>query len=154
MKERRADLEARYGDRFDAALAGTMEGHRATDTGVTGFLGVTHVEVGPGWCVCEIGVTEAMFNPAGVAHGAVTAALVDHTLGVTAMPVLPPRSWPATLEFKLNYLAPVRAGVLRAVGEVRSLSARTAVVAVECTNNDRPVAIALGTIAITPPKDT
>lgn len=149
----KADLTTRYADRFDERLAATMEGRQMVDTGVTGFLGLNHVEVGPGWCICEIEVTEALFNPAGVAHGAVTAALVDHTLGVTAMPVLPSRSWPATLEFKLNYLAPVRAGVLRAAGEVRSLSVRTAVVSVECTNQDRPVAIALGTIAITPPKD-
>jgi uncharacterized protein (TIGR00369 family) len=150
----KAELDRRFVDKFDQALASGMQGHRALDSGVTGFLGVTHVEVGPGWCICEIEVTEALFNPAGVAHGAVTAALVDHTLGVTAMPVLPSRSWPATLEFKLNYLAPVRAGTLRAAGEVRSLSARTAVVAVDCTNNQRLVATALGTIAITPPRDS
>ena len=148
----RDDLAARFGDRFDQGLATAMQGHRSLDTGVTGFLGVTHVELGPGWCVCELEVTEALFNPAGVAHGGVTAALVDHTLGVTAMPVLPAGSWPATLEFKLNYLAPVRAGPLRAAGEVRAMSARTAVVSVECTNNDRVVALAQGTVAITPPK--
>ena len=144
-------LTARYGDRFDQALADVAVGYEEPG-GITSFLGVRLVEMGPGWSVCELEVTEALFNPAGVTHGGVTATLVDHTLGATAMPVLPPRSWPATLEFKINYLAPVRAGLLRATGEVRSLSTRIAVVSVECTNNDRTVALAQGTVAITPPK--
>jgi uncharacterized protein (TIGR00369 family) len=147
------ELTARYGERFDQQMADAMVNlSGAHDAGLPGYLGMRFVEVGAGWCVCEIDITAALFNPVGVAHGAVVASLIDHTLGTTAMPVLPAGSWPATLEFKVNYLAPVREGVLRARGELQSVSRRTAVVAVECTNQDRLVAVALGTIAITPPK--
>ena len=109
-------------------------------------------DVGPGWCVCELELRPDLLNPAGVAHGAVVASLIDHTLGTTVVPLIPAGSWPATLEFKLNYLAPARDGVLSARGEVRNLTKRTAVVAIECENQGRTVAVALGTIAITPPR--
>jgi uncharacterized protein (TIGR00369 family) len=73
-------------------------------------------------------------------------------LGAAVVSLLEPGTWPATLEFKLSYLAPAREGTLSAWAEVRSISKRTAVVEVECSNAGRIVAIALGTIAITPPK--
>jgi uncharacterized protein (TIGR00369 family) len=147
------DLAERYGDRFDPAFAETMRsvgpGHL---TGIPEYLGMHLVDVGPGFAVFEIEIHAELLNPAGVAHGAVVASLVDHTLGGTVMPLLPPGSWPATLEYKINYLAPAREGVLAARGEVRGLSKRAATVEVECTNGGRLVAVALGTIAITPPK--
>jgi uncharacterized protein (TIGR00369 family) len=147
------ELTARYGAGFDEQLAqGMLRMTPEYGGGLPGFLGLRVAEVGPGWCVCEVDVTPQLFNPVGVAHGAVTASLIDHTLGATTIPVLPAGTWPATLEFKVNYLAPAREGVLRARGELQSLSRRTAVVSVECTNQDRVVAVALGTIAITPPK--
>ena len=111
---------------------------------------MTITSVGPGWCEVELEVTDELLNPFGAAHGAVAASIVDHALGTAVFPLLPLGTWPATLEFKLNYLAPVRPGVLRARAEVVSISARTAVVTVECTNRDRVAATALGTIAITP----
>ncbi len=67
-------------------------------------------------------------------------------------PLLPRGTWPATLEFKLNYLAPARVGVLRATATVVSMSKRTAVIAVDCENEGRLVGTALGTVSITPPK--
>jgi 1,4-dihydroxy-2-naphthoyl-CoA hydrolase len=65
---------------------------------------------------------------------------------------VPRGSWPATIEFKVNYLAPTREGELLARAEVLSLSSRTAVLRVECANGGRAVATALGTVAIVPPK--
>jgi uncharacterized protein (TIGR00369 family) len=106
---------------------------------------------GPGWLVCEIDLRPELHNPAGVVHGSVVASLVDHVLGSTVMPHAP-GNWPATLEFKLNYLAPARDGRLVARAELVSMSKRTAVVSVEVTNEDRLVASALGTVMIVPPK--
>jgi uncharacterized protein (TIGR00369 family) len=151
---RTAALAAKFGDRFDPNLADAIGKVNAGPllTGVPEYLGMRLVELGPGLMVWEVELRPELLNPAGVAHGAVVASLVDHTLGSTIMPLLPAGSWPATLEFKLNYLAPAREGILRARGEVQSMSKRTGVVSVECTNGDRSVAMALGTIAITPPK--
>jgi uncharacterized protein (TIGR00369 family) len=148
------ELRDRFGERFNEALGQAMladEGSMPL-VGIPDYLGMRFTDVGPGWCVCEIDLRPGLLNPAGVIHGAVVASLVDHTLGTTVVPLIPAGSWPATLEFKLNYLAPAREGRLAARGEVRSLTKRTAVVAIDCENDGRTVAAALGTIAITPPR--
>jgi uncharacterized protein (TIGR00369 family) len=145
-------LADRFGERFDAGVA---EGLRRVGPehapGVPQFLGMQITEVGPGWLVCEVELRPELHNPAGVAHGSVVASLVDHVLGCTVMPHAP-GNWPATLEFKLNYLAPAREGMLSARAELVSITSRTAVVAVEVTNEGRMVATALGTVMIVPPK--
>jgi 1,4-dihydroxy-2-naphthoyl-CoA hydrolase len=149
------ELIAMFGDLYDTDFAASLVSEsREAMPGIPEFLGLVITELGPGWLTCELEVRPDLLNPVGVAHGAVVASLIDHVLGATIMPLLPPGSWPATLEFKVNYTAPAREGVLRARGEVCSMSKRTGVVEVECTNNGRTVAVALGTIAITPPKET
>jgi 1,4-dihydroxy-2-naphthoyl-CoA hydrolase len=146
------DVPSEWTERFDAELAGVMLGGGTTDTGVHGFLGIRFTAVEAGRCVAEVDVGPALLNPFGAAHGAVLASVVDHLLGSAVFPIVPRGTWPATLEFKVNYLAPVRPGLLLATATVVSLSRRTAVVAVECEGNGRLVGTALGTIALTPPK--
>jgi len=153
MATPRDELAARFGDRYDARYGQAMlERSMGAVPGVPAYLGMKITDVGPGFAVCEIELRPELMNPVGVAHGAVVASLVDHVLGAAVISHLEPGTWPATLEFKLNYLAPAREGTLSAWSEVRSISKRTAVVEVECTNAGRTVAVALGTIAITPPK--
>jgi 1,4-dihydroxy-2-naphthoyl-CoA hydrolase len=124
--------------------------------GITEYLGLRLVDVGPGTATAEIEVTPELVHNFGAVHGGVVATLVDHVLGAAVLPVVPAGTWPATLEFKLNYLAPVREGVIRAESQILSLRRRTAVVQVTVTNPiadaTHPVATALGTIALTPPK--
>jgi uncharacterized protein (TIGR00369 family) len=143
-------------DRFDEQLARGMLERSAdnpfTGGGVPGYLGIRFTEIVPGRCVAELDVGEDLLNPFGAAHGAVLASLVDHMLGSSVITIIPRGTWPATLEFKLNYLAPTRPGVLRATSRVVSLSKKTAVVAVDCENGGRTVGTALGTIALSPPK--
>jgi uncharacterized protein (TIGR00369 family) len=145
-----------WSDRFDEELARGMlrgmQGAEGGDTGVPGYLGIRFTEVEPGRCVAELEVGEHLLNPFGAAHGAVLASLVDHVLGSAVFPIVPRGTWPATLEFKLNYLAPTRPGTLRGSATVLSLSKKTAVVTVECENNGRVVGTALGTISLTPPR--
>jgi uncharacterized protein (TIGR00369 family) len=85
-------------------------------------------------------------------HGGVIAGLVDHVLGAVLYPVIPRGYWAATTEFKLNYLAPVRTGVVTAEANIISMTKRTAVVRIEVTNDGRPVAAAQGTVLIQQPK--
>lgn len=145
-----------WSDRFDRELADMMltgaQAPEGTETGVPGYLGIRFTQVEPGRCVAEIDIGEHLLNPFGAAHGAVLASLVDHVLGSAVYPLVPRGTWPATLEFKLNYLAPTRPGTLRASSQVLSLSKRTAVVSVDCDNDGRLVGTALGTIALTPPR--
>jgi uncharacterized protein (TIGR00369 family) len=66
--------------------------------------------------------------------------------------VIPKGSWAATTEFKLNLLAPVKAGTLSTAAQVISLTKRTAVVRIEVSNEDRLVCAAQGTVLIMAPK--
>ena len=145
-----------WSDRFDKELADSLlrrsQAPEGSDTGIPGFLDIRFTEVEPGRCVAEIDVGDHLLNPFGAAHGAVLASLVDHVLGSAVFPLVPRGTWPATLEFKINYLAPTRPGTLRASSRVLSLSKKTAVVAVDCENNGRLVGTALGTIALSPPQ--
>jgi uncharacterized protein (TIGR00369 family) len=145
-----------WSDRFDESLAKAMVrgmlGPEGAEGGVPGYLGIRITSVEPGSCVAELDVTDNLLNPFGAAHGAVMASLIDHVLGAAVFPLIPLGTWPATLEFKVNYLAPTRPGVLRATARVRSLSKKTAVVSVDCENDGRPVGTALGTLALSPPK--
>jgi 1,4-dihydroxy-2-naphthoyl-CoA hydrolase len=145
-----------WADRFDEELAVGMlrrsQGPEGGETGVPAYLGIRFTEIEPGRCAAELDVGEHLLNPFGAAHGAVLAALVDHMLGSAVFPIIPRGTWPATLEFKINYLAPTRPGVLRATSRVVSLTKKTAVVTVDCENDGRLVGTALGTIALTPPR--
>ena len=139
-----------FEERYDARVADAMRSSDAAQPGLPAYLGMRISDNGPGWCHVDLEVTDELLNPFGAAHGAVVASIIDHALGSAVFPLVPLGTWPATLEFKVNYLAPARPGLLRARSEVKSLSSRTAVVAVECTNGDRVVATALGTIALVP----
>jgi uncharacterized protein (TIGR00369 family) len=145
-----------WSDRFDERIAQAMiersQGPEGGDTGLPGYLGIRITEVTAGRCVAELEVGDELLNPFGAAHGAVLASLVDHLLGSAVFPLVPLGTWPATLEFKINYLAPTRPGILRATSRVLSLTRKTAVVTVDCENDGRLVGTALGTIALTPPK--
>lgn len=145
-----------WSDRYDEEVANAMlarsQAPEGSDTGVPEYLGIHFTEVGAGRVVAELEVGDHLLNPFGAAHGAVLASLVDHMLGSAVFPIVPRGTWPATLEFKVNYLAPTRPGTLRATSTVLSLTKRTAVVSVQCENAGRVVGTALGTLALTPPR--
>ena len=138
----------RYDERF---AQGLMAAHE-NDKGLTGYLGVRVVDVGPGRMVAELPVREDLLNPFGPLHGGVLAALCDHILGTVCYPVIERGSWAATTEFKLNYLAPVTEGTLRATAEIVSLTKRTAVVRIDVDNDGRAVCLAQGTVLIMAPR--
>jgi uncharacterized protein (TIGR00369 family) len=120
--------------------------------GLPGYLGITATSVGPGRLTCELHVTRELLNPFGAAHGGVVSALVDHVLGAVCMPVIERGAWPATLEYKLNFLAPARMGTMVADATIVSMSKRTAVVRIDVTNDGRPICVAQGAVAIMPPR--
>lgn len=141
-------------DSFDPAVAELMTTSHGAMGGIPDYLGIRTVEVGPGTMTAELDVRAELLNPFGSAHGGTLAALADHVLGAVLYPLIPTGAWAATTELKLNFLAPVRDGVLRARSEVISLTKRTAVVRIDATNNDRLVGAAQGTVTISAPKKT
>lgn len=120
--------------------------------GLPAYLQIRTTAIAPGRLSCELPVTEELLNPFGAAHGGVVSALIDHALGAVCFPVVPRGSWPATQEFKLNFLAPARPGPMTAEAAIVSLSKRTAIVRIDVVNNGRLVGAAQGTVAIMAPK--
>jgi len=139
-------------ERFDQAIAdGFVDIHKA-QTGLPKFLGLRVDSVTAGRMVVSLNAREEFHNPFGSMHGGILAGLVDHVLGAVLYPVIPRGHWAATTEFKLNYLSPVRTGVVTAEATIISMTKRTAVVRVEVSNDGRPVCAAQGTVLIQAPK--
>jgi len=138
-------------DTYDPAVAEAMVSSMPL-TGIPEFLGIHVTEVGPGTMTAELEIRPELLNPFGSAHGGVLAALMDHVLGAVLYPLIPRGAWAATTELKVNFLAPIRDGVLRARSEVISLTKRTAVVRIDATNGDRLVGAAQGTVTISEPR--
>lgn len=137
---------------YDPAVAEMMTTAAGQMGGIPDYLGIRTIEVGPGTMTAELDVRAELLNPFGAAHGGTLAALADHVLGAVLYPLIPRGAWAATTELKLNFLAPIRGGILRARSEVISLTRRTAVVRIDATNDDRLVGAAQGTVTITLPK--
>jgi 1,4-dihydroxy-2-naphthoyl-CoA hydrolase len=134
--------------RYDPKVAEAMTGTDDLLTGLPAFLGIRTVEMGPARMVAELDVRPELLNPFGTAHGGVVAGLVDHVLGSVLYPVIERGQWAATTEFKLNLVAAVRSGVLRAEAIIVAMSKRTAVVHVEVTNDGKLAGLAQGTVLI------
>ena len=136
------DLEIR-----NAQFIDHMVGHRS-DSEIDGFLGATVVEMEAGRLVVEFAVGDEHLTFIGNMHGGCLAALCDHCLGVVLYPVMPPGSWAATTEFKVNYLRPVSGGTCRATAVIESMTKRSAVVTIRVENEGRLAAIAQGTCTV------
>ena len=124
-----------------------LEGY-VSESGIDGYLGIRVVEVAAGRLIVEFEVADDHVTFVGNMHGGCLAALCDHCLGVVLYPVMPPGSWAATTEFKVNYLRPVSGGICLATAEIVSMTKRSAVVTVQVENDGRLVAIAQGTCTV------
>ena len=138
-------------DVFDEERAKKMTGF-VSRKGIDGFLNIVITSMGPGVMTAEMPVNDAVITVMGNMHGGCLSAFCDHVLGTIMYPVMPPGSWAATTEFKINLLAPVTKGVCVATGEVISMTRRLAVIRVEVENEGRLVAVAQGTSTIVAPK--
>ncbi len=141
-----------FSDRYNEQLAkGIMAANNAM-SGLPKFLGCEVKELGPGTLKAVLPVRNDLLTPIGNLHGGVLAGYMDHILGVVLYPLMVPGQWAATTEFKLNYLAPVKAGVLEGSAEVIAMTKATAVVRGEVSNEGRLVCAAQGTLLIRDPK--
>lgn len=137
---------------FDPKVAQAMVATHAAMPGLPEYLGLRTVGASAGRLTAELEVRDELLNPFGALHGGVISALADHVLGAVVYTVVEGGYWAATTEFKLNFLAPVRAGTVRAESSIVSMTKRTAVVRIDMTNDGRAVAVAQGTVTIKAPR--
>ena len=139
-------------ERFDPKVAEGFLKSGGGDKGLTGYLGLRIVEVGPGTLSAEMEVFPDLLTPFGNIHGGVLSAMCDHVLGCVCYPVMKRGQWAATTEFKINLLAPVSKGTIRADGSIVSLSRTQAVVRIDVLNEGRMAGVAQGTVTIRDPR--
>jgi len=138
-------------EHFNQAWVDRVVGSKGK-SGIDGFLGIVVTEVSAGRLVAEMEVTPALMTVMGNMHGGCLSALCDHVLGTVMYPVMPPKYWAATTEFKINLLAPVTKGVCRAEANIIAMTRRLAVVRIDVQNEGRLVAVAQGTCTIVEPR--
>jgi uncharacterized protein (TIGR00369 family) len=138
-------------ENYDERLAESFI-NMPSHTGLPDFLGISFTEASPGRLVGEMDVRTDLLTPFGNLHGGVVAVLVDHVLGSVMYPVMPRGWWAATTEYKINNLAPIREGRLRAEATIIAMTKRTSVVRIDVRNGDRLVCVAQGTCLLQEPK--
>ncbi|MCU4187474.1 PaaI family thioesterase [Acidiferrimicrobium sp. IK] len=141
-------------DRYDQAIADSFLASAGQGAGgLPGYLGIELVRFEPGRLWCRATIRDELLTPFGNAHGGVVAGIVDHITGVVVYPLLKPGQWAATTEIKLNYIAPVKAGLLETESSVVALTNRSAVVRGEVYGADHNlVCAAQGTLTIVDPR--
>jgi acyl-CoA thioesterase len=126
------------------------------DPGVGPFadlLGVHRAAMGDGRSRFELAIRADHMNPHGVVHGGVVYTLVDYAMGGALTSRLAPGERCATLEIKINYLAPATAGRLAAEARVVERSARIGVLEARVQDEAaRLIALATGTFYIQGPR--
>ena len=119
------------------------------------LLGSKFVDVEPGRAKMEFEAKEDFYNPAGVVHGGFLAAMLDDTMGPAAASTVGPDEFVTTVEMKVNFMRPARAGKIIGQGQVvhrgRSL---IFVEATLCAEDESLIATGTGTWRVIPaPKE-
>lgn len=96
----------------------------------------------------ELTVRPEHMNPHGIVHGGVVYTLVDFAMGGALTSVLEPGERCATVEVKINYLAPAVSGDLRAEACLVSRSRRLAVLEARVYAEARLLALATGSFYV------
>src|SRR3982750_4794702 len=79
------------------------------------LVGLEPIAIDDGRCVFDVTVEPRHMNPYGVVHGGLLYSLVDTAMGAALLTRLAPHERCATLEIKINYLAPAVRGRLSCV---------------------------------------
>jgi uncharacterized protein (TIGR00369 family) len=86
--------------------------------GMMRHLGARLLEVGPGFCIVALSYRDEVTQQQGSFHGGAIGALADIAGGYAALTVVPDDAEVITVEYKINFLAALREGELRATGQV------------------------------------
>lgn len=108
------------------------------------LLGFKLASLRKGRAVIEFRAAEQHFNPMGTLHGGVLCDIADAAMGMSHAAMLKDGETSTTLELKINFLKPVWAGKLRAVGRV--VKAGRTITLTECdVFNDKKKLVARAT---------
>jgi uncharacterized protein (TIGR00369 family) len=99
--------------------------------GLMKTMGAQLTHVSPGAAEVEVPLSPAISQQAGIAHGGALVAIADSATGYAALSLMPPGTDTATIELKINYLAPAVGDRMIARGRVVKAGRRTTVTQAE-----------------------
>lgn len=112
------------------------------------LLGIEFIEMGDGCCRAKIEVRDELFHPGGVVHGGVAFSLADSTMATGLMAACGDGRQTSTIELKISFLAPVRAGTMFCESRVVKMGKRVAFMEADVTVGEQVVAKATASFAI------
>lgn len=118
------ESEALFGlERLEAIASGRM-----AHTPMWRTLGMTLCEVEPGRALFTVMPEEKHYNGQGIAHGGLTATLIDSATACAVISVLGPRDWSTTVDVAVKFVRPVRGkdGPVRCEGKILHAGRRIA----------------------------
>ncbi len=131
-------------ERFQRRIKGTF----------TESLGMRLLELEPGYVRGELPVRDTLKQPYGFLHGGAIATFADSLVGTGSGRLLAPGQTITTVEFKVNFMAPVKDGTVRGEAKVLHRGRRTMVWEVRITDGqDRLVALMTTAVMILDPQD-
>ena len=118
-------------------------------TGFRELVGTELASTGEGRAVVEVRAEERHLNPGGTVHGGVVYTLVDVSMAEALRTTIAEGDErPVTIEIKVNYLEPAKAGTLTSTAQVRKGGKRVTIVEAEVAQDSEVVALATGTYTI------
>ncbi len=113
------------------------------------LLGMEVKEIEGGRSRIEMPFKRDLTHPYGIVHGGAIASLADSAVAMALIDLVDPNDRITTIEFKINFFAPVDQGVLQAKAKIIHRGTRTAVGEVEVVNEKgRLVATLIATYSI------
>ena len=98
------------------------------------LLGMEVKKVGDGESRLQMAFKKELTHPYGSVHGGAIASLADSAVALALLSLVEPQHMITTLEFKINYFAPVNQGRIIAHAKILHKGSRTAVGDVNITN--------------------
>jgi len=100
------------------------------------LLGMEVKEIKDGESKIQMPFKEGLTHPYKIVHGGAIASLADSSVAIALISLVEPKDRIATIEFKINFLAPVRKGCLEAHAKIIHKGSKIAVGDVEVTNEE------------------
>jgi uncharacterized protein (TIGR00369 family) len=134
----------------DGPFRDFMEGRRPGPPSAQ-FLGWRCLEIDPeaGNIVVEFQTRPECLNPVGAVSGGFLAEMLDQTMASAVKATLEPSEFPASVEFKVNFIRPARPG--RMIGRARVVHGGKSLAFVEGelrTSDDKLIATSSQTVRI------
>jgi len=100
------------------------------------LLGMEITEIREGESTIQMLFREELTHPYGIVHGGAIASLADSAVAMALVDLVGPKDRITTIEFKINFFAPISKGELKAHAKIIHKGSKTAVGDVEVVNEE------------------